>query len=227
MTRDLRPKDVRRYLSALAVGGAVAVVTHPALATEPASPDPVTFEWTAPTVCPDREAVLARLRRNGAAAEGESPIHARVTVEELATDHYRAHVATAGGPDRVLDATSCEAIADAVAVILRVAAHAPEPRSTPASTPSTTPASANTPANTPANMPAIAPATELAPTPATALTPIEKGGRGSGFLGARGHRLRRGDTLPGGARLPPWPRLATSSIDARARRQRLRSAVSP
>jgi hypothetical protein len=117
------------WILALATaGGPGPLAQRLALADEPAS-----FEWNAPLSCPTREAVLDRLEKGGGAGATRR-IDTRVTVEQDTEDRYRARVDLVAGhqwSDRSLEASSCEAIADAVVVIVRVAAAAaPDPQPT-------------------------------------------------------------------------------------------------
>ena len=125
------------WILALATaGGSGALAPRSALADEPAS-----FEWNAPLSCPTREAVLDRLGQ-GSAPGATRRIDTRVTVEQDGEDHYRARVDLVAGhqwSNRSLEASTREAIADAVVVIVRVAAAAIPPDPLPAVEPPATP----------------------------------------------------------------------------------------
>jgi hypothetical protein len=134
------------WILALATaGGSGGLAPRSALADEPAS-----FEWNAPLSCPTREAVLDRLGR-GSAPGATRRIDTRVTVEQDGEDHYQARVDLVAGhqwSNRSLEASTCEAIADAVVVIVRVAAAAIPPDPLPAVAPPAAPPP--TPAASPA-----------------------------------------------------------------------------
>jgi hypothetical protein len=125
------------WILALATaGGSGALAPRSALADEPAS-----FEWNAPLSCPTREAVLDRLGQ-GSAPGATRRIDTRVTVEQDGEDHYQARVDLVAGhqwSNRSLEASTREAIADAVVVIVRVAAAAIPPDPLPAVEPPAAP----------------------------------------------------------------------------------------
>ncbi len=124
------------------MGVAAAMWASGASAAEP------WFAWDAPPGCPAAEAVLERVRGVDKGATGDD-ITARVHVEAESADHWtaRVEITVAGVPwERALDGTSCEAIADATALIvglsetaLPAAAHAPAPPPAPSPAPAPAP----------------------------------------------------------------------------------------
>jgi hypothetical protein len=121
-----------RWPVALPVAGVVALGSQPARAGDPAS-----LEWSAPLSCPAREAILERFQQGNEPSGAIGSIDARINIEEAAEDRYRARVELVVGHQwsfRSLEASTCEAIAEAVVVIVRVAAAA-EPGGATSSSP--------------------------------------------------------------------------------------------
>jgi hypothetical protein len=124
----------------MAAGVAILGIASSAAAYVPAG-----LVWNAPAACPGRDAVLQRLRQTGDAQAAPSPIDARVTISQGDDDRWRAQIQLVAGhawTDRSIDpAPSCEAVVDAIVVVLSVAAAsnpaAPErPPAPPAPSPS-------------------------------------------------------------------------------------------
>lgn len=137
--------------------------------------EPASLEWNAPMSCPTREAVLQRLRESGG-PPGVSPIDTRVTVEQTAEDRYRARVELVADhqwSERSLEASSCDAIVDALVVIVRVAAAAVP--SAPPPPPSPPPSGAG-----PSAFAALPPPAPPVPVPDSAASAVEED-RGRGF----------------------------------------------
>jgi hypothetical protein len=180
---------IRWTFAGLIAGGLALVAAPSARAGEPAS-----FEWSAPLSCPSRDAMLERLREGGT---GATALDTRVTVEQAAEDHYRARVDLVAGhqwSERSLEASSCDAIAQAVVVIVRVAAAAAPPTAA-ALDPGET-ANAADGASAPA--PPLPAPTRLAPPPAS--VPAVDEDRGRGFSARAAFALDAGtryDATPG------------------------------
>jgi hypothetical protein len=105
---------------------------------------PTGLSWSAPPSCLSREAALARLRQTGDPQAAPSPMDVNVTITQEDDDRWRARVEIVAGhawTERSIEAaSSCDAIADAVLIIVGVAA---------ASTPATPPGVALPPSSTP------------------------------------------------------------------------------
>ncbi len=153
-----------RWTLLLLVVGALAFHrVAPARAAGPAS-----FEWSAPLSCPSREAVLQRV---GQGNGPPGPIETRVSVEQDGEQHYRARlelVVDHEWSERTLEASSCDAIADAVVVIVRVAVAGAPPTTASAPTPSPPP-------------PAVAAAPPPSPRPPALENPRLEESAGRGF----------------------------------------------
>ncbi len=183
-----------RWTFAGLVAGGLALAAPPARADEPAS-----FEWSAPISCPSREVMLQRLREGGT---GPTALDTRVTVEQAAEDHYRARVDLVAGhqwSERSLEASSCDAIAQAVVVIVRVAAAAAPPTAGAPPQASALDRGETTNAADGASAPATpVPAPRLAPPPAS--VPAVDEDRGRGFSARAAFALDTGtryDATPG------------------------------
>ena len=198
------------------LGGMVAaclgvVSAPPARAAEPAS-----FEWSAPLSCPGLDAMQERLRQAGGppGLHGTTALDARVTVEQAAEDRYRARVELVADhhwSERSLEASSCEAIAEAVVVILRVAAAAAAPASpSPVSPPVPSSPAASLPGAPAAEVPAPVAASQAPsvppvqvppppPVPLTSAPPVDDD-TGRGFSARAAFALdagTRSDATPG------------------------------
>jgi hypothetical protein len=111
--------------------GAILGSASPAAADAPSS-----LAWDAPPSCPNREAVLDRLRRAGDEQAPPSPIDAKVAITQGDDDRWHGHVQLVADhlwTEREIDtAATCETVVDAIVVILSVAAAAhPAPRLSP------------------------------------------------------------------------------------------------
>jgi hypothetical protein len=119
-----------RWLPCAALGAILGSVS-PAAAAVPSS-----LSWDAPPSCPNREAVIGRLRRGGDEQAPPSPIDANVAITQGDDDRWHGHVQLVADhlwTEREIDAAAtCEAVVDAIVVILSVAAAAhPAPRLSP------------------------------------------------------------------------------------------------
>lgn len=193
----------RWILAAAVVCGADSLGPRPAVAAEPAS-----FEWNAPLSCPTRGAMLERLGQGGPSGAAR-PIDTRVTVEQYAEDHYRARVDLVVGhqwSDQSLEASTCESIADAVVVIVRVAAAAAPADPLPAvAPPAISPPVAPAPAP-PVPSPAP-PATAPSAVPSSASEALADEDRGRGFSVRAAFAVDAGsryDATPGFAIAGAW-----------------------
>jgi hypothetical protein len=104
------------------------------------------LDWEAPDRCPSSEAFAQRVRSNTAHHDIDDPeVHARVHVEHVDDAGWRAHVVVetpSGRFERVFDGASCEAVADAAAIIVGFSLNA-----SPTSSTGVTPTPGNTPVN--------------------------------------------------------------------------------
>lgn len=98
----------------------VAVVLAPASSTE----QPIDLQWSAPSGCPTTAEVLARVE----AGPEAHPVHAEGSVTENGVGwSLTLRIEGYGGADvRTLEGESCEALADAAALLIQVAT-GPEP----------------------------------------------------------------------------------------------------
>jgi hypothetical protein len=124
---------------------------------------PVELQWSAPSGCPGREDVLAGVARILGEARGgtRQAVSARASVSKVAPDKWQVQLTTRTGPsegERTVEAQSCQALADTVALILALAAN-------PESTPSPPAVVASPPAATPTSSPSVP---RIAPTNTTA-----------------------------------------------------------
>jgi hypothetical protein len=145
------------------------------LGAEPDASHPVAIAWDAPAGCPDRAYVERETDRllGGRPRGGERRLEARAVALRLGPDRWRLRLRTESGGAvgrRVLDARTCQSLADAAALVIalgydpdavRAAAaltvpggSGPEPTPAPASPPgSESPASLPTPSPSPAPSP--------------------------------------------------------------------------
>jgi hypothetical protein len=101
-----------------------------------AAASPVTLDWVAPDACPSGAAVSSAIDRSLGGGPAPAAVHARVVVsQEGGTFHAEIELGDPGhGNTRSIDAESCAALADAVALVVALAADsvaAPPPRETP------------------------------------------------------------------------------------------------
>ena len=96
-----------------------------------AAAQPVDLDWEAPRGCPDRQRVLSEIqKRLGGRTSDEPQLSASGEIEVIASG-YRLDLEAEGGR-RVLEAASCEELAESAAVILALLI---EPRAAAAATP--------------------------------------------------------------------------------------------
>jgi hypothetical protein len=86
----------------------------------------VELSWSAPAACPSREDVGRAIDRIvGAGSSEREPVTARVVVEARASPAWHAEIelasASGGSSTRSVDAESCQALADAVALMAAIA----------------------------------------------------------------------------------------------------------
>jgi hypothetical protein len=113
---------VRRIVGT-AAGALGVLVGVPALAKDPGPPPRVSLRWTAPDGCPGPERVLGEVDRllGDAGARPKESLRVVADVSKDANGNLRVHLEAEGesGPRvRELRAASCEALADAAALIL-------------------------------------------------------------------------------------------------------------
>lgn len=86
---------------------------------------PISISWAAPESCPNEEAIVARVESllGGVPAAGDRRLRAVGTVETIARGFRMELVLSSGqsGSTRVLQAVSCEALADAGALVIALA----------------------------------------------------------------------------------------------------------
>jgi hypothetical protein len=204
-----------------------------------AAPPPISLDWDAPTGCPNSGDVIAAVGKLvGESARTAGPLHAHAVVRAAGDSRFRVALdidrsGTLG--TRALDAESCDAAGDAVALMIAIALDpmlssappAAAPAEVPAETPSTVPAPAqplvqsqadpaampleHASTSTPAQTDAAAPPLELALVAVgdVGTLPAPSAGVG-GLAGWRRGRLR----LEGGALYVPSQR-ATLAASAR------------
>ncbi len=89
---------------------------------------PSSLSWNAPPSCPGRDAVLERLRQAGNPEASPSPLDARVTITQDDDNQWRGHVQLVTDhvwTDRSVGAAAtCEAVVEAIVVVIGVAATA-------------------------------------------------------------------------------------------------------
>jgi hypothetical protein len=121
-----------RWLLTFATAAAIMSASVGAAASVPAS-----FSWNAPLSCPGRDAILERLREAGDDPENPNPVDVEVVIEEEGEDAFHARlilVANHVWEERSFDASTCDAIADAIIVVVRVASRSgPAPLQEPTS----------------------------------------------------------------------------------------------
>lgn len=111
-----------RHGLALGVFGALMGAGATASASE------LRFSWTAPNDCPSSAAVASRVARSDKANAKDEPLDAEGTVERK-DDRFRLTLRTKRGDtrgERTLEASTCEGLADATAVVLAVAIAPPD-----------------------------------------------------------------------------------------------------
>jgi hypothetical protein len=152
----------RRRASQLFVVLAVAAFARDAAAED------LRLSWRAPQGCPTEGHVREATLRSAPAGAAREPLDAEVTVarDERWTVTIRTRRAGLAA-ERHLDATSCEALADATAVVLAMALVPPLDAPAPATAPARAPADPDAPALAPARAPADGDASPGAPRPAT------------------------------------------------------------
>jgi hypothetical protein len=115
----------RRGALALIVAVGVPVVAV-RVAAQSSGPPPVTLEWEAPAECPSVghvEDAIARLLAGGTPEE-EKRVKARAVVFKTGVGGWHEDLSTQVGEEsgqRALDATTCDALADATALVLALA----------------------------------------------------------------------------------------------------------
>jgi hypothetical protein len=125
-----------RRLVTFATAASIVSASATAAATVPAS-----LSWSAPLSCPSRDTILELLQEAGDDPAHPSPIDVQVVVEQEGEDAFHARlvlVVDHAWEERSLDGYTCDAIADAVIVVVRVAS-----RLRPVAPPVTTPAPAS------------------------------------------------------------------------------------
>ena len=234
---------MRGRLARGAVGIVVAglAVGSPSAFAEPHEAAPLDLEWIAPPGCPAREAVLDDVARILGPKNTEAPI-ARVAARALlfrgedARWHVVVTVSSEGAGERRLDASSCEEVTNAAALVLALrldpTSFAPEmpPPTPPAATASAPPlaeASAPYPSEAPPQVPPAPPPTSPAtpPTPAPTEQPApyasaEKDAPSAPDSPSR-HRILVGTTVSGGVGALPSADLGIE-VTATLKRGRLR-----
>jgi hypothetical protein len=131
----MRPPRLPRGIFSWRPLSVVSLVVAGVAVTRVADASSVTLEWSAPEACPSSAAVSTAIDRSLGTNRSTAPVHARVLVsQEASTFHAEIDL---GGPGaletRRIDAESCGALADAVALVLALAADsdAAPPREAP------------------------------------------------------------------------------------------------
>lgn len=111
-----------RHMMAFGLALGVTATHSQALAGE------LRFSWTAPSDCPSSAAVASRVARPEKSTAKDEPLDAEGTVERK-DDRFRLTLRTKRGDtrgERTLEASTCEGLADATAVVLAVAIAPPD-----------------------------------------------------------------------------------------------------
>lgn len=90
----------------------------------------LSLEWNAPSECPIQPDMLSRVKRSLGDASAQANLSAVVNVTQT-SDTYRAEVHTRsreGSGERVVENTSCEILADSVALVIALSAASPQNR---------------------------------------------------------------------------------------------------
>jgi hypothetical protein len=107
------------------VVASAAVAATLALSAPAAASVPASLAWSAPLSCPGRELVLERLRPPGGAVANTASIDVQVVIEQQGEDRLTAQVLVVRDHQwttRSLANSSCDALVDAIVVIIKVAA---------------------------------------------------------------------------------------------------------
>jgi hypothetical protein len=200
-------------------GSSVAVVSCVLLASASAHAADLDLAWSAPKECPSADSVRAATTRMTSKARGAdpkaTPLEAEARVEHA--DRWRVTLRTKRGSvtgERRIEASTCEALADATAVVLALALVAPgdAPEAVPA-----VPAAAAAPAEAPpASAPRAEPTTDERPRasePSAAPPAREAPSPGSDRLMAE-HDLAVGAALAGDAATLPAPTMGGAAAIA-------------
>ncbi len=165
---------VSPLLTTLALLSASPALDAPRAAAAPGATtgaEPLALEWSAPAECPGRDEVVeaamllvreGRLTRDPGAprsADGGPTIRAQGRVDGAPGPGYRLHLAFTGAGVRELPGETCEAIAEAAALLLAIAVE-------PAVMGGADPREEASPAPTP-SPPAVIPLPEIGPAPET------------------------------------------------------------
>jgi len=134
---------------------------------------PIDLAWSVPTSCPSKSEVLAEVARSiGGRATRVEPLHVRADVWESEAGGWKASLELAAAGQvmrRQVHGDSCTAVADAVALVISVAAiedAVPAPFAAPPAAPPASPAPPSQeapPAAAPVEIPVVAPVREVPP----------------------------------------------------------------
>jgi hypothetical protein len=91
---------------------------------QPATSDPLDLEWVGPPECPGRDTIVEQIRLLvGTDRKDDAPrVAARASVERWEDGRWHVRIVTLGdsGGERLLDAASCSALTQAVALVLAI-----------------------------------------------------------------------------------------------------------
>jgi hypothetical protein len=135
--RSLIPVFCARLANARVAIGLVAALTvaAPSAGAHDAAAEPIALSWSAPPGCPSRDAVLREIARSPrvlSAAHALVSARARVSLDDRG--RWNAELEVSAGVahnTRMLEAESCEAIAQATALIVELAVERETPNESP------------------------------------------------------------------------------------------------